>query len=156
MEAKQQGIGDDETADKKEAIKKEEKANGYQNDNTQKSDSRKSAEQKKENLESDGLKTENENEGLRGEGKQNEKSGQESGVEREKQEKHTESIYKQESDIRKAGKRVREQQKGMEESKSEEDIWKFWIVYYPTGRYFVSRLVYRIMEIWMLLKKYAD
>ena len=119
MEAKQQGIGDDETADKKEAIKKEEKANGYQNDNTQKSDSRKSAEQKKENLESDGLKTENENEGLRGEGKQNEKSGQESGVEREKQEKHTESIYKQESDIRKAGKRVREQQKGME-SKSEE------------------------------------
>ena len=47
MEAKQQGIGDDETADKKEAIKKEEKANGYQNDNTQKSDSRKSAEQKK-------------------------------------------------------------------------------------------------------------
>jgi len=119
MEAKQQGIGDDETADKIEAIKKEETANGYQNDNTQKSDSRKSAEQKKENLESDGLKTENENEGLRGEGKQNEKSGQESGVEREKQEKHTESIYKQESDIRKAGKRVREQQKGME-SKSEE------------------------------------
>lgn len=138
MEAEQQGMEDDETTDKKETIKKEEKAagqeenktkekiqenrektNGYQDDKSQKHSSGTAAEEKEENLESDSLKKENEDEGIRETGKQNEKNGEESGAESEKQEKNPESIYKQESDIRKAEKRVREQQKGME-SKSEE------------------------------------
>ena len=135
MEAEQQGMEDDETTDKKETIKKEEKTagqeenktkekiqenrektNGYQDDKNQKNSSGTAAE---ENLESDSLKKENEDEGLRETGKQNEKNGEESGAESGKQEKNPESIYKQESDIRKAEKRVREQQKGVE-SKSEE------------------------------------
>lgn len=135
MEAEQQGMEDDETTDKKETIKKEEKTagqeenktkekiqenrektNGYQDDKSQKNSSGTAAE---ENLESDSLKKENEDEGLRETGKQNEKNGEESGAESGKQEKNPESIYKQESDIRKAEKRVREQQKGVE-SKSEE------------------------------------
>lgn len=135
MEAEQQGMEDDETTDKKETIKKEEKTagqeenktkekiqenrektNGYQDDKSQKNSSGTAAE---ENLESDSLKKENEDEGLRETGKQNEKNGEESGAESEKQEKNPESIYKQESDIRKAEKRVREQQKGVE-NKSEE------------------------------------
>ena len=50
---------------------------------------------------------------------------------------------------------MREQQKGME-SESEETSGNSGMIYYPTGDILYTRSVYRIMEIWMLLKKYAD
>lgn len=138
LEAEKPEAATDEAPDKEEEVKKEEKAVGQEKnkmeekiqenrkrkdtdgeDERQKSTSQKEEEQKKDELESGSQKMGSADDEPKEQGDRQEKIEKETDLASEEQEKNSESIYKQESDIRKAERRVREQQNVLE-GKSEE------------------------------------